>query len=151
MKAESVITKEDAEEYTQSLGQNLSGSYRQILLGKKMGVPVALGLTVEEWVTERLGGYVKLGVEDRRAAGKELIGEGLSQRETAEVLGVSPMTVNRDLVTNVTDDNEDQERDSVPQTVTNVTSEPVYNGVALTDAENLTVLCGDALEVLKEL
>src|SRR5260221_8798680 len=98
MKAESVITKEDAEEYTQSLGQNLTGSYRQILLGKKMGVPIALGLTVEEWVNGRLGGYVRLNVEDRRAGGQELIGEGVSQRGTAEGLRVFPLTRKPDLL-----------------------------------------------------
>lgn len=139
MNSESVITQEDAEEYTQALGQNLGGSYRQILLGKKLGVPQALGLTVEEWVTQRLGGYVRLTVEDRRAASMELTSEGLSQREAAEVLGVSPMTIGRDLstVTNVT---EDPDADSL-DTVTNVTE---VN-------PDLTIICGDALTELRKL
>jgi transposase len=52
---------------------------------------------LEQWVTTRIGGYVRLSVEERREAVKELTGEGMSQREVAEVLGVHQTTVHEDL------------------------------------------------------
>jgi phage N-6-adenine-methyltransferase len=91
------MTPDEAEEYTQSLGQIFSGSYRQIAWAKEQGVADALGLTTREWVDERLGGYVRMGMPDRRQAVAELTAEGMSQREIAEVLGVSHQTVGRDL------------------------------------------------------
>jgi len=91
------ISVEDAEEYTQALGQVVAGGWRQIALGKRLGVPQALGLTVREWVETRLGGYVRMSIEERRQAVLELAEEGHSQREIAEVLGVSKTTVDRDL------------------------------------------------------
>lgn len=99
---------EDAEEFTQSLGQIVAGSWRQIELAHRMGVPKALGFeNTRQWVEERLGGYVKLSITERIDATKELVEtKGLSQREAADVLGVDPMTVNRDLrksVENATD------------------------------------------------
>lgn len=87
----------DAEEYTQALGQVVAGGWRQIALGQRLGVPQALGLSVDDWVQHRLGGYVKLGVSERRAAVQELIADGCSQRQAAAVLGVDAMTVNHDL------------------------------------------------------
>lgn len=91
---------QDAEEYTQSLGQIVAGSWRQIALAKRLGVPKALGLTVESWVEKRLGGYIRLSIAERREAVKELAAEGLSQREISEVTGVSQKTVDRDLESN---------------------------------------------------
>lgn len=88
---------EDAEEYTQALGQVSAGGWRQILLGVKLGVPDTLGLSTEEWVNGRLGGYVRLSLPDRREAAAELAAEGKSVREAAEILGVSRETVRRDL------------------------------------------------------
>ncbi len=90
---------EDAEEYTQALGQVVAGSWRQVALGKRLGVPQALGLTTEVWVEKRLGGYVRLSIPERREAVKELTapvedgGAGMSTREAAEVLGVDNVTV----------------------------------------------------------
>jgi phage N-6-adenine-methyltransferase len=98
------MKKEDAEEFTQSLGQIAGGTWRQIALAKRLGVPKALGLSVEGWV-KKLGGYTRLSIEDRREAVQELTAEGQSTREIAEVLGTSAMTVSRDLgVTNGTDE-----------------------------------------------
>jgi predicted transcriptional regulator len=88
---------EDAEEFTQSLGQIVAGSYRQILLAQRLGVPKALGLELDEWVQTRLGGYVRLSIKERREAVKELTSEGLSQREIGAVLGVDQSTVHADL------------------------------------------------------
>ena len=98
-----MISVEDAEEYTQSLGQIVGGSWRQIAWATRLGIPEALGLTTQDWVEQRLGGYVRLTVSDRREAAKELTappedgGQGMTQREAADVLGVSPGTVNADL------------------------------------------------------
>jgi phage N-6-adenine-methyltransferase len=91
------MTPEDAEEYTQSLGQVVGGSWRMIALAQRLGVPRALGLGTREWVAARLGGYLRLSIEDRRQAVLELAGEGMSQRQIADVLGVGRMTVGRDL------------------------------------------------------
>ncbi len=97
------MDRQDAEEYTQSLGQIVGGAWRQIAWASKMGIPAALGLTTGTWVDERLGGYVRLSVSDRREAARELTappehgGYGMSQREAAATLGVDPATVNRDV------------------------------------------------------
>lgn len=90
------LTAESAEEFTQSLSQVFAGSYRQVLWAQQEGVPKALGLTTEQWVTERLGGYVKMQVPDRRKAVAELTKEGLSTRQIGDVLGVAKDTVRRD-------------------------------------------------------
>lgn len=91
------MNPEDAEEYTQALGQVVSGGWRQIALGERLGVPQALGLSTREWVDQRLGGYVRLSIPERREAVAELAAEGMAQREIADVLGTSQMTVSRDL------------------------------------------------------
>ena len=88
---------EDAEEYTQSLGQIHAGSWRQTALAVRLGVPQALGLSIEDWVQRRLGGYIRLGIPGRREAVAELAAEGMSQRGIAGVLGVDQATVQRDL------------------------------------------------------
>jgi phage N-6-adenine-methyltransferase len=98
MAQDSQISTEDAEEYTQSLGQIFGGGWRQIAWAEKQGIPVALGLTLEEWVTNRLGGYVRLAVSERREAAAELAEEGMSQREIGAVLGVGQATIHRDLL-----------------------------------------------------
>lgn len=95
------MSAEDAEEYTVALGQIMSGGWRQIALAQKIGVPEAIGMTTEAWVRDRIGGYVRLGLDERREAVKELTDpEGqyqLTQRQAAEVLGIGVATVNRDL------------------------------------------------------
>lgn len=95
------ISPEDAEEYTRALGQIMSGGWRQIALAQRIGVPEAIGMTTEAWVRERIGGYVRIGLDERREAVKELTDpEGefhLSQRQAAEVLGIAQKTVSRDL------------------------------------------------------
>jgi hypothetical protein len=95
------MSAEDAEEYTRALGQIMSGGWRQIALAQRLGVPEAIGMTTDAWVRERIGGYVRLGLDERREAVKELTDpEGefhLTQRQAAEVLGVAQKTVSRDL------------------------------------------------------
>lgn len=134
------MNRDQAEEYTQSLGQIVGGSWRQIAWAKQMGVPKALGLSVEEWVNKRLGGYVKLAVDDRRKAVEELAADGESQRSTAEILGVDASTVNRDLnpVANATVDTEKTAENSqlLPDPVANATVEPV-DGLAALAIENV--------------
>jgi hypothetical protein len=90
------MTPEEAQEYTESLGQIFTGSYRQIAWAIQQGVPRALGLPVQEW-GKRLEGRIKLGIEERQAAARELADEGFSQREIGTALGVDAATVNRDL------------------------------------------------------
>lgn len=119
-----MISREDAEEYTQSLGQIMGGTWRQIALADKMRVPQALGLSTQDWVRSRLGGYARLSIPDRREAIAELVlKDGVSQRKAAEILGVTNATVSRDLgVTNVT-----LPPEHPPESVTNVTPEESEN------------------------
>ena len=86
----------DAEEYTQALGQVVGGSYRQVVLAYKLGVPAALGLELGDWVRNRLGGYVHLEISERQEAVKELTAEGFSTAVVAEFVGVDERTVQRD-------------------------------------------------------
>ena len=96
------IGAEDAEEYTQALAQVWAGSYRQVVWATKLGIPKALGLSTDEWVTQRLHGYIRLSIPDRREAVKELTastdegGEGLSNVQAADVLGIDEKTVRND-------------------------------------------------------
>jgi hypothetical protein len=96
------MNRTDAEEYTQALGQVTSGAWRQVALGQRLGVPEALGLSTTEWVECHLGGYVRLGITERRQAVAELTapveegGMGLSQRQAGAVLGVDQKTVSND-------------------------------------------------------
>lgn len=119
------ISQSDAEEYTQALGDVHKGGWRLVWWAHRVGIPAALGMSTSDWVDERLGGYVRLAVDDRREAVEELASEGLSQREIASVVGVTEATVNRDIksVTNVTPDDpfSDVDADAAPPTVTNVT------------------------------
>jgi hypothetical protein len=94
------MKREDAQEYTESLGQIVAGSWRQIAWATKQGIPKALGMSTEQWVSECLGGYVRLSISDRREAVAELSADGMSQREIASVLGVGKGTIDRDLAPN---------------------------------------------------
>jgi hypothetical protein len=90
------VNTADAEEYTQALGQVVAGGWRQVALGERLGVPKALGLSTRDWVQDRLGGYVRLSIPERREAVAELTEEGMSTREIGAVLGVDKQTVQRD-------------------------------------------------------
>jgi len=91
------LSQADAEEYTASLGQIGGGLWRQILWAVKHGVPQALSLSTRQWVTERLGGYVTLAIDERVEIVKQLDMEGLSQRQIGDIVGVDQATVSRDL------------------------------------------------------
>src|SRR5215831_7595697 len=91
------MRRDDAEEYTQALGQVVAGGWRQIALGEKLGVPNALGLSTRDWVEQRLGGYIKLSIAERHGAVSELITDGRTQQQIADVLGVSQPTVSNDV------------------------------------------------------
>ena len=52
--SQGAMTREEAEEYTLSLGQVFSAGWRFILLAQKQGIPQALGMTTQEWVRDRL-------------------------------------------------------------------------------------------------
>ena len=91
------MNRQDAEEFTETLGQIAGGAWRQIALAKRLGVPEALGLSVDEWVNRRLGGYIRMSAEDRRPVVRELHDEGMSTRAIAEVVGVDQATVVRDM------------------------------------------------------
>lgn len=108
------VRREDAEEYTEALGQVAAGSFRQIALGMKLGVPQALDLSIPEWVNDRLGGYIKLSIPDRRGAVKELTdpngGLGLNKSQAAVVLGVDEGTIRNDVRAELSEDSESSAR-----------------------------------------
>jgi DNA-binding CsgD family transcriptional regulator len=55
---------------------------------------LALGYSsTGDWVRERIGGYIKLSVAERRDALLELKSEVHSNREVAEILGAAEGTV----------------------------------------------------------
>lgn len=94
------MNQDDAEAFTEALGQVLGGGWRLTLQAERLGVPEALGMTLQDW-QQRVGGYVRMSVEERREAVRELTEvEGLSGRKAAQVLGVDPETVRRDSVAN---------------------------------------------------
>lgn len=92
-----------AQEFSESFGMIGAGWWRQIAWAKQQGIPDALGMSTRDWVEHYVGGWARLAIEDRREAVLELIaapddgGLGLSQREAAEVLGVSKSTVQGDI------------------------------------------------------
>jgi hypothetical protein len=91
------MNRDDAEECTQALGQIVAGSWRQIALAQKLDVPAALDMTLDQWVSERLGGDIKLMIDERREAVKELVAEGHNNVAVGDILGVDERTVRRDL------------------------------------------------------
>jgi len=91
------MTRDDAEDYTVALGQVFSGGWRLILHAQKQGIPQALGMTTQDWVRDRLNGYVRMGIDERREAVAELAEDGRSQREIAAVVGVDEKTIRRDI------------------------------------------------------
>lgn len=145
---------EDAEEYTQALGQVVAGSWRQVALGKRLGVPQALGISTEDWVEHRLGGYIRMSIPERREAVKELTapvedgGAGMSTREAAEVLGVNQSTVVRDACAS---DEPSGDVHPEPQTDAYASGEPeqaipevrAVSSVPATEPEEEMLLTGD--------
>jgi protein gp37/predicted transcriptional regulator len=114
------MKREDAEEYTQSLGQIIAGSWRQIALAERLGVPAALGMKLREWVRDRLGGYIQMEVPERKQAALELKMEGQSNKEIGDILGISKETVRRDL----SGTNEPKDANIAPSNGTNVPVAP---------------------------
>jgi N6-adenosine-specific RNA methylase IME4 len=91
------MTPEEAEAFTLGIGHVVGGTAELIAFAQRNGVAEALGLTLPEWVDQRLGGYVKLAAEERRVMVARFRDDGLTQREIVDVLGVGKGTVWRDL------------------------------------------------------
>jgi hypothetical protein len=87
------LTAQDAEEWTQALGQTMAGQWRQVQLAVKLRVPEALGLSTERWVHDRLGGYLKMSMQERHDVFAELSETGHSVREISAITGVSKSVV----------------------------------------------------------
>jgi hypothetical protein len=121
------MNAQDAEEYTQALGQIVAGSWRQIALAKRLGVPKALDLSTEEWVKERLGGYVKMSVTERKDAALELKAGGHSNVAIGEILGCDEKTVRNDASENSEpqDENDNENTETVKPASENSEPAPV--------------------------
>jgi hypothetical protein len=89
------MTKDEAQEYSASIGQIGEGWWRQIAWAHRQGIPMLLGLTTREWA-EKYCGYLKIAVSERREAIMELAAEGLSNRAIADVIGVAEGTIRND-------------------------------------------------------
>jgi N6-adenosine-specific RNA methylase IME4 len=141
------MTPEEAEEYTQSLGQIGGGLWRQILWAQRQQIPAILGLSLKDWVDKRLGGYVELAINERRRVAAELTapveegGEGLTLREAGEVLGESHEQVRQD-VKNLTEDQSEPPETEAAET-------PFVNN--LTEDQLLPATESDRADVVKEL
>ena len=92
-----------AERFTQALAQVLRGSVRLVEWGTDNGIPSALGLSDEAWISQRLKSPPRLNKRDRRAVVWKLAaspdegGLGRPIPEVAAALGVTEKTVDRDL------------------------------------------------------
>lgn len=91
----SLLSEEDAREYSESMGQIGEGWWRQIAWAFRQRIPEALGMTRREWVTT-YHGYVRLALQDRREAVRELTEQGMSTWDIGDVLGVNHDTVAED-------------------------------------------------------
>lgn len=90
------MDRAEAQEFTEGLGQVFTGGFRLIAHAHRQGVPKALGMTTPEWVSQSLGGYVRMAVGERREAVAELTENGMTSVAIADVLGVNEKTVRRD-------------------------------------------------------
>jgi len=138
-----------AEDYTVALGQVFSEGWRLILHAQKQGIPQARGMTTQDWVRDRLGGYVRMGVDERREAVAEMAEDGLSHRKIAGVVGTSHDTVHRDLgVRNMTPDDGTAPDDAPFRAVddANMTPEPGDRFVALDPEPDEIALRDDRAE-----
>jgi len=155
----STLTKEQAEEYTRGLGQVTGGTWRMIQLGYDLGVPVALGLTTKDWVHERLGGYVRLTIEERQPVVATLREEGYSTREIAGIVGVDHATVVRDAGANappddaVTREQEVESGANAPPTRTSREriAKALFDKAAAWIPKGELIRCGDFRELSREI
>lgn len=91
------MKRDDAQEFTEALGQVFAGGMRLADLADGLGVPAALGLSTEEWLARRLAGEIKLAQAARLQLLPALKAGGVSNVEAAKVLGVTEGTVRNDL------------------------------------------------------
>jgi DNA N-6-adenine-methyltransferase (Dam) len=124
------VTPEDAEEWTQALAQVGAGWWRQVALAVRQGAPAALGLSLDRWREERLGGLVLKSIPERQRAVAELTEDGFTKAEIAAVVGVDERTVQRDRNPRETD----------------VSPSPAPGGTDPLDGETDVFLGGDEIE-----
>jgi len=68
-----------------------------MMVAVKQGVPEALGMNAQDWANKYLGGYIKMEAGQRREVIKEMVNDGMTQRQISDVLGVHQTTVSEDL------------------------------------------------------
>jgi DNA-binding NarL/FixJ family response regulator len=90
------VRREQAQEFTEALGQVFAGAVRLGEWAPDVGIPEALGLSPTEWAERRLAGHVRLSISERRRVVAELTENGMSAPEIASALGVNEKTVDRD-------------------------------------------------------
>jgi phage N-6-adenine-methyltransferase len=90
------VSPENAQEFTEALGQILAGAVRMTDVAQDLGIPQALGLTPQQWTEKRLAVQVRLSIPERRVVVAELTERGMSTREIGDVLGVDQKTVVND-------------------------------------------------------
>lgn len=100
-------------------------------------MPEALGLSTREWVDERLGGYVRLSIPERREAVAELTAEGMSTRGIADILGVGQSTVDRD-VDAIDPDGSDEEEEVAEEAESDDAGDPDGSDESVSSTINLS-------------
>jgi hypothetical protein len=95
------LTADAGAEFTEALGLVLAGGIRLTEWGKENGIPAALELSDEEWVSRRLSGQVLLSVPEKRRVVKKLTapphegGLGLSKPAASALIGLSERQIQR--------------------------------------------------------
>jgi hypothetical protein len=98
MKKTPTISKEQAEEFTRNAAELVHIGYKNILWADNVGIPTVLGYeSLRDWVTDKLGGYIRYPIEERREIAKELRANGKTKTAIGEILGVSNDTIKNDL------------------------------------------------------
>lgn len=90
------LSEDEAREYSLSLSKAAAGDYELMDFAiNTLDVPGALGMDASQWV-DSIGGYIRMSVEDRREAVRELTDEGKTPSQIATILGISKATVGAD-------------------------------------------------------
>jgi hypothetical protein len=96
------MTREDARELFDSTVGITGLNLRQHRCLQKQGVHKALGYSSYGELMDAEGiPHVKLSLDERKAAAREMILDGAGTKEVADVVGVDQRTIQRDLATNV--------------------------------------------------
>jgi hypothetical protein len=102
-------------------------------------VAKALGLSVEDWVNKRLGGYVRMSAAERLQVIEELKAEGLNNVAIGQVIGVDESQIRRDVSAKAEPSNKNPEPISAMSDASSANAEPIATIAALAADEALHI------------